>query len=112
MIEEYSFGRMVVAGKVYTSDLILFPDRIKDSWWRQSGHRLVLKDMEDVFTEELEMLVIGTGSYGVMKVDEEVQRCARSKGITLIIEKTEKAVERYNAIFFRKKTIGAFHLTC
>lgn len=112
MIEDYSFGRMVVDGKKYTSDLIIFPDRIIDSWWRQTGHRLILKDIEDVFNEEVEVLVIGTGFYGIMKVEEEVEEYAKSKGIKLIVEKTKKAAESFNLASPQKKTIGAFHLTC
>lgn len=112
MIDSYSFGRMDIGGQTYTSDLILFPDKIKDSWWRESGHRLSLKDMEDVFQEAPEFIVIGTGFYGIMKVEEEVKQAAQSKGISLVIEKTEKAVESYNQIAPQKRTIGAFHLTC
>jgi len=112
MIESYTFGRMEIKGQAYTSDLILFPDKINDSWWRETGHKLSLQDIEDVFRENPEILVIGTGFYGIMEVGEDVKEAAQSKGITLIIEKTENAVQRYNEISSEKKTIGAFHLTC
>jgi len=103
---------MVISGKAYTSDLIIFPDRIDPSWWRKSGHRLCVEDLKDVLQEDLEVLVVGTGYTGVMKVKKEVTQYTKSHGIELIIEKTKKAVERYNSIFSQKKTIGAFHLTC
>jgi hypothetical protein len=103
---------MEIKGQAYTSDLILFPDKINDSWWRQTGHKLSLPDIEEVFLEIPEVLVIGTGFYGIMKVGEDVKQAAQAKGITLIIEKTENAVQRYNEISSKKKTIGAFHLTC
>lgn len=112
MIESYTFGRMEIKGEAYTSDLILFPDRINDSWWRKTGHKLSLQDIDDVLQENPEVLVIGTGFYGIMEVEEEVKEAAQSKGITLIIEKTENAVQCYNEIASEKKTIGAFHLTC
>lgn len=112
MIESYSFGRMVVDNRTYTSDIIIFPDRINDSWWRKSGHGVCLEDLEDVFKEALEALVIGTGFYGLMKVEEEVKDLAQSRGITVATEKTEKAVQSYNEFASKKKTIGAFHLTC
>ena len=112
MIESYAFGRMVISGKAYTSDLIIFPDRVDPSWWRKSGHQLCLEDLKDILQEDLEVLVLGTGYMGVMKVEEEVTQYTKSHGIELIIEKTKKAVERYNSIFKQKKTIGAFHLTC
>ncbi len=112
MIESYDFGRMEIQGQAYTSDLILFPDKIKDSWWRETGHKLSLKDVEDVFQDAPEVLVIGTGYYGLMKVDEEVKERARAKGITLVVEKTKKSIQSYNTIASKKKTVGAFHLTC
>ncbi len=33
-IDHYVFGKMVVDGKTYTSDLIVYPDRVDPSWWR------------------------------------------------------------------------------
>jgi hypothetical protein len=103
---------MEIQGKTYTSDLILFPDKIKDSWWRETGHKLSLKDVEAVFEEAPEVFVIGTGYYGLMKVEEDVKKRAKTKGITLVVEKTEKSVQSYNAMASKKKTVGAFHLTC
>ena len=29
-IEDYRFGRIVVNGRAYTSDVIVFPDRVKE----------------------------------------------------------------------------------
>ena len=112
MIESYDFGRMEIEGRTYTADLILFPDKIRDSWWRETGHKLSLKDIEGVLQESPEVLVIGTGFHGLMKVDEEVKEHAQLKGITLVVEKTTQAVQSYNEIAPQKKTIGAFHLTC
>lgn len=112
MIESYAFGRMDVDGHTYTSDLIIFPDRVNDSWWRKSGHNLCLEDIEDVLKEEPEVLVVGTGFYGIVSVEEEVKSQAQSQGIEFIIEKTKKAVQSFNKFASKKKTIGAFHLTC
>ncbi|MFQ6109407.1 MAG: Mth938-like domain-containing protein [Candidatus Aminicenantales bacterium] len=112
MIESYVFGRMVIGGKTYTSDLIIFPDKIQESWWRKSGHRLCIADVEHVFKAEPEAFVIGTGFTGLMKVEDEVRKKAQSEGILLIVEKTKKAVQRFNETYSQKKTVGAFHLTC
>jgi hypothetical protein len=112
VIESYTFGRMVIDGHPYTSDFIIFPDMINDSWWRIRGHSLCLKDVESVFSEEPEVIIIGTGYYGLMKVEDEVKSLAQSRGIELIIEKTEKAVQSFNRLSAQKKVIGGFHLTC
>jgi hypothetical protein len=47
-----------------------------------------------------------------MKVEDEVKSLAQSRGIELIIEKTEKAVQSFNRLSAQKKVIGGFHLTC
>lgn len=112
MIESCVFGRMIIEGQTYTSDLIIFPDRINHSWWRKSGHRLCLEDIKEVLKEEPEVIIIGTGFTGLMKVEEDVKRHAQAKGILLIIEKTKNAVQKFNELSSKKKTAGAFHLTC
>lgn len=111
-IEHYSFGRIVVNGKTYTQDLIIFPDRINSSWWRKEGHLLQLEDLQEVIKEKPELLIIGTGYYGVMKVPEELLSILRAKGIEVIIKKTAEAVEVYNKNCLEKKTVACLHLTC
>lgn len=112
MIESYDFGAMVVDGMMCTDDLILLPDRIKSSWWRKEGHKLALEDIGDVLREDIEVLVIGTGFFGLMKVSSEVSQAVQSKGIVLRIEKTKQAAQIFNEFAVHKKTAGAFHLTC
>jgi hypothetical protein len=112
MIETYEFGAMVVDGRKYSADLIILPRKINSVWWRKEGHKLALEDLENVFKEDIETLVIGTGFHGLMKVQEDVIEAARLKGLSLHIEKTKKAAEIFNQLSSQKKTAGAFHLTC
>jgi len=112
MIESYDFGAMVVDGQKYSADLIISPLKVESSWWRKEGHKLALEDLAEVFKEEIEDLVVGTGFFGLMKVQEDVIEAARLKGLSLHIEKTKKAAQIFNELFSRKKTAGAFHLTC
>ena len=103
---------MVISGHLYTSDLIILYNRINSSWWRKTGHLLCLEDLQEIHDQDFDVLIVGTGYMGLMKVDEEVIQHARSVGYELIIEKTEKAVDKFNTISTQKKTIAAFHLTC
>ena len=112
IIKSYSFGQMIIDDKKYTSDLIIFPDRIKDSWWRKRGHALCREDIEEILSEKPEVLIIGTGFYGIMKVHDDLKKFIREQGIELYVEKTKKAVTLFNKMFRLKKTVGAFHLTC
>jgi len=112
VIESYIFGRMVIGGQTFNSDLILFPDSTVSSWWRKTGHRLCLSDLEMIFKKTPEVIIIGTGFFGLMKVEDEVKKYTEQKGIKLIIEKTKEASQLFNELSTQKRVVGAFHLTC
>ena len=112
MIESYSFGRIVIDGKEYTSDVIIYPAHVDSSWWRKEGHRLQVVDIEKVIVEKPEILIIGTGASGLMKVPTEVENYITSKGIKLVVDTTKNACDAYNKLSQSGKTIAALHLTC
>ncbi|MBN1153654.1 hypothetical protein JXB12_01895 [candidate division KSB1 bacterium] len=114
MIDDYSFGSMIVNDVCYKSDLILFESKIIGSWRRKEGHLLVVSDMIDHLTEfDPGILVIGTGKFGLMKVSNDVKTWCASKGICLVIKKTGTAWQTYNELTEDiGRVMGAFHLTC
>lgn len=113
MIDSYDFGKIVINGRRYTSDVIVFPNRVRDSWWRREGHRLHVKDIEGAVQEEKpEVLVVGTGYSGLMKVLPETENYLKSKGIELIVQSTREACETFNRLVKSKRAIAALHLTC
>jgi len=111
-IEHYSFGTITIDGKSYTSDVIIYPERIDSSWWRKQGHSLHIVDLKDVIPAGPEILIVGTGHSGAMVVPEETLSYLKSKGIDVHIARTDKAVELFNKFQKNKKTIAALHLTC
>lgn len=111
-IESYSFGRITVDGHSYTSDVIIYPHRVDASWWRKEGHRLQVADLKDVLAEEPEILVVGTGASGVMKVAPEVEHQAAEAGIRLVVRRTSEACNEYNRLADERKTVACLHLTC
>ena len=112
IVDSCQFGQVVVSGKKYTSDVVIFPDRVRDNWYRKTGHQLCLKDITEVMTENPEVLVVGTGASGLMKVLLEVERGVKTQGIKLIVETTEKACHTYNHICHSQRAIAALHITC
>ncbi len=112
-IEAYRFGEMVVSGQTHHSDLKIINGRIVPNWWRKEGHNFCLDDIRDILNSECEILVIGTGAYGVMKVPESVKKAIMEHGLAVEIYPTEKAASRFNELVAQgKKVAGAFHLTC
>ncbi len=111
-IEHYSFGKIIIDGKTYTSDVIIYPGRVDSSWWRKEGHYLQVIDLAGVINAEPDILIIGTGYSGVMQVPKETITYLESKGIEVHVAHTEKAVELFNGLQKDKIVIAAFHLTC
>ncbi len=110
----YDFGRMVVDGESHTKDVIVHGDRIEGSWWRKEGHNLAPEDLGSVWERRPDVLVVGTGFYGNMRVPDETRRFAQSLGIELRAAPTAEAVADFNDLAQdpSRKVTAAFHLTC
>ena len=62
-VEHYSFGKITIDGQTYTSDVIIYPERVDSSWWRKQGHNLQIEDMAGVIKAEPGVVIIGTGLF-------------------------------------------------
>lgn len=112
MIDAYEFGRIVINGKDYTNDVIIFPDRVDDSWWRKEGHNLCIEDIESVMKEEPDIVIVGTGVNRLMRVPDQTRKYVESKGVNLVVEPTGRACDIYNQVSEKAKVVAALHLTC
>ena len=111
-IEGYRFGRIVVDGQTYANDLIVLPERILTGWWRKEGHSLHPEDLDAVFESSPEVLIVGQGANGRMRIPDETRRAIRDRGIELIAQPTERACGTYNDMRDEHQVAAALHLTC
>jgi hypothetical protein len=112
-IESYSFGYMSIDGKGYSTDLIIFPSgEVLSGWWRKEGHRLLPGDLERIDDIKPDVVVIGTGANGRMKVPNETLRVLKNISREFVIEDTAQAVRSFNNLQVSKRVVGLFHLTC
>jgi hypothetical protein len=112
-IEKYSFGSITIAGKEYTKDVIIFPNKVFSPWWREKGHSLSLKDLKEAIDAKPSLLIIGTGAYGVMHIPDETLKKLKEKNIDTVFVKTGEAVKLYNEkVRDNKNVIACLHLTC
>lgn len=111
-IERYRFGRITVDGQDYTRDLIITPGGVTENWWRIKGHSLALEDLAGALEAKPEVLVIGQGSFGQMKVPAETLEHLEKAGIEVIVQPTGAACEAYNRTREYRRTVAALHLTC
>ncbi len=82
----------------------------------ESSHRssrLGLKDIEDILASHPDVIVMGTGYAGQMRVEEDVRSLLQDRNITLIAARTEEAVREFNRLASEGNDVAAgFHLTC
>ena len=113
MINECSFGKIIINGKSYKTDVLIFPDgNVVDSWWRKSGHVLSLEDIRLLIDSGPEILIAGCGMNGMMKPEPGLEEELKESGILLMAMRNQEALEEYNKMASLKKVAAGFHLTC
>lgn len=111
-INSYEFGEINIDGKTYHHDVVVYKDKVDDSWRRVEGHKLSLGDIAEILDKRPEILIIGTGAEGIMKVPADVIAAIEQKGIKVIVKRTGDACREYNELLEAGNVIAALHLTC
>lgn len=110
-ITHYAFGKIVIDGKTYESDVAIYPDQTVRKWRVHTNHMIQLIDIQALIDDATETLIIGTGASEICTVKDEILAYAESKGIQLIILGTYEAVRQFNKL--PKTGLAAcFHLNC
>jgi len=113
LIEHYDFGEIVVGGREYNHDIVIHPEGILSDWWRVEGHRLQLVDVRDFLSVKVDVVIIGTGYDGVMRVDNEVIEAFKKSGAEVHVLKSRQAVRKYNEEVSKgRRVLLLIHLTC
>ena len=112
-ITEYTFGRITINGETYQTDVIITPQDVKDNWRRKVGHNLAIEDLADVMTTQPEIVIIGSGYYGRMRIPQATRDYLEEQGIQLVVAKTAEAIDRFNHLQQEcARIVAALHLTC
>lgn len=111
-IDDYGFGKITINGERYESDVIIFPNHVYKGWWRRKGHELHPDDLPDVLDARPEILVVGTGYFGRMKILESTLARIEEIGCELVVQKTKDACDAFNRAVKERNAVAALHLTC
>jgi len=111
-IDAYEFGSIEIDGERYTSDVIIYPDHVDTSWWRREGHGLCPEDLGEAVKASPDLLIVGTGAHGVMRVPEATRQWVEEQGIELIAMDTKAACDEFNRQADSRRTVAGLHLTC
>ena len=113
MIEKFSFGAITVNGQTYHSDIKIIKGAVVPDWWRNSGHTVDIDDVHDILSTQPNILVIGKGAPGHMRVTDALKEHAATHGFELIEEKTASAINTFNRLVKEGKIVaGGFHVGC
>ncbi|MBU0767990.1 MAG: hypothetical protein KJ687_02700, partial [Proteobacteria bacterium] len=99
MIENFSFGNIVVNGITYTNDIKIIRGSVIPNWWRKRGHRVDIEDVRDIIEAKPNILVLGKGKPGMMKSTRSLCEFLKQNDIDLIEEKTSKAIKTFNRLY-------------
>lgn len=78
----------------------------------KKGHEVALEEIIEAMTESPDVLLVGTGASGLMKVLPEVQQEAETRNIQIITQPTAEACDIYNQLSISQRMVAALHLTC
>jgi hypothetical protein len=111
-IDSYNFGHIVIDGRSYHHDLLIWPGQIKSDWWRLEGHLLQTPDVYEALAAKPQVLVVGKGLPGNMEVDRALAAHLKDQGIELIALPTREACQVINRLAGQRRLAAALHLTC
>ena len=113
MITDFSFGRIAANGQFFNGDIKIVRGTLVPDWWRNSGHSVEIGDVQDILDSDSEILVIGQGQPGYMKIADDLRKQLAHRNIQLIEEPTAKAVETFNRLLEEGRRVsGGFHVGC
>ena len=112
-IESCSFGTLIINGKTYSTDLIIYPDgEVVTPWRRNRGHRLSHEDISRLVESSTEIIIAGTGVSGMVKPEKKLDKVLSTLGIQFFAEPNQKAIDIFNQWSSQKRVGACFHLTC
>jgi hypothetical protein len=112
-IDSYKFGLVVIDGENFSNDCVVLGNKVKSDWWRKEGHSLNPEDLEEVIQTKPQVLIVGCGAYGAMKISEQAKEVLQKNGIKLEASNTADAIKRFNELAEQgQNAAAALHLTC
>jgi hypothetical protein len=116
-INELTFGSIVVEGKKYRRDVLIFADgtvkKRKGGFLMFGSHEIKKQELEELSQGQPEIIIVGTGTNGAARVAPEAESWARGKNLSLLVQPSYDAVTRLNELVEQKRKVAALiHITC
>ena len=122
-IEHFSWGKFIINGEEHSKSDIGKTGVGKDirmiglkvsKWKERSGHMLDKDMIAGIYDKNIDILIIGTGVYGMIECPEKVQKSVKKNGVKkLELLYTQEACKLYNEYFNKGKKVALLaHGTC
>jgi hypothetical protein len=112
MIDQSEFGAIVIDGQTYNLDVIISPDGVVEQWQHKDEHVLRPRDVDKIIAAEPEVVIIGLGTVGNLKVRPKAEKRLQEAGIEVMAYRTNKACETYRELRNQRKVAAVLHITC
>ena len=116
-IEATEFGSITVDGTTYDHDVIIrLSGRVEKRRKRLSkeeygtSHIISKAEAKFVFEDGCELLIVGAGQYGNVRLSREASEYFDKKRCEVVVQLTPQAISTFNQS--RGKKIALMHVTC
>ena len=110
-LDATSFGSITISGKKYDHDVYVFWDGTVER--RVGDHTAPVRQMEYIVKRKPEIIIIGTGQFGMFRVPSESEKLAKEQNIEVVKARTLQAIGIFNEAMKQGKLVSAIiHVTC
>lgn len=117
-IDSVSWGNIVVNGQKF-GQVIITGDRVRERGREKleklfgATHVVGDWEVEELLSENPQIIIIGTGQFGVLKVSDEIKEKLTRSGAEIKVLLTPAAVAEFNRKINEGKNVNALiHTTC
>jgi hypothetical protein len=116
-IDKLTFGSIIVEGKKYRRDVLIFADgtvkKRKGGFLMYGSHKIKRQELEELSQGQPEIIIVGTGTNGAAHIAPEAESWAKEKNLSLLVQPSYDAVVKLNELTEQKKKFATLiHITC
>jgi len=115
-IDGLTFGSIVVEGKKYHRDVLIFADgtvkKRKGGFLMFGSHKIKKQELEELSQGQPETIVVGTGTNSAAHITPEAESWAKGKNISLLVQPSHDAIAMVNELAEQRKVAALIHITC
>jgi hypothetical protein len=116
-IDGARFGSITIDGVTFKHDVVIRLDGVVKKRKKKlskalygTSHIISLAEVEHIYQDGAECLIIGAGEFGRVKLSEEAADYLDERGCRVDLLPTAKAIQAWNSA--KGDVIGMFHITC